>query len=127
MVLKLVPSLAPGNNKLPSEAWRLLSFVFFSCLHHQFPQHSCLPQQGTFSGSLQCEYQPQWFSGCHYSIIVVLIPILPLLLELLLLLLLLLLYTFLLLLLVVVVVGAVAAVVSSSSCHSCLDDNIQLW
>ena len=71
MVLKLVPSLAAGNNKLPSEASRHLLFVLFSSLHlQQLLKHSCLPQQGIFldqfnrnanlSGS-QVVIQSQWY------------------------------------------------------------------
>ena len=47
MVLKVGPSLAPGNNKLPREGERHSLFVFFSCLHLQH---------------LSKEFLPRWFA-----------------------------------------------------------------
>ena len=79
MVMKLNPSLAQANNRLPREAKRH-PFLLISCPHlPHFPKNSHRPQQYV-CGSVKQECPPHWFSGCR-SISVVLIPIHPLPLE----------------------------------------------
>ena len=70
-MLKLVSSLAPGDNKFPREAKTHPLFVFLSTLHLQYlPKDPCRPQQCTFLdqfnrnahiNDLQISLQPQWY------------------------------------------------------------------